>query len=71
MRKVVTFMKNWRYWVMYLTATIGIIALLSESESLTALVLSKVVGIVLLACTAMVCKRWRKRGVIAELEALL
>lgn len=71
MRRIIPFLKNWRYYVMYAIMSIAMLLLFAESESIMTMFMTKVFALVLILVHSALFSHWQKKNRIPELIELI
>ena len=68
MKPYLQLLTNWRIVALMLLSTVAMMLILSESVSLTALIITKLTGFALAYCCYRLSQHWDRKGLINELN---
>lgn len=71
MRKYLNMMRNWRVNAIAVMIVATFVLLLSECDSVLALILTKVAGLLTAALCCLLVRRWERQGKISELTDIM
>lgn len=71
MRKYLNMMRNWRVNAIAVMIVATFVLLLSECDSVLALILTKVAGLLTAALCSLLVRRWERQGKISELTDIM